>query len=119
MDGLTAARNGERWRIDESGAIEEEEAAAVMYCLSAVQRFERISKGAITAVVGEIALLGGLRVDGEAIRMLQSLPDEDISGLQLMCLMDVGFKDINPALDTGMDLAEPYETALKMLCLGS
>ena len=37
---------------------EEKEAAAVMYCLSALQRFEGMSKEAITAVVGEIALLG-------------------------------------------------------------
>jgi hypothetical protein len=44
---------------------------------------------------------GGLKICGRGV-------------LQLMCRVYVGFKDINPALDTGMDLAEPYETALKM-----
>ena len=67
--------------------------------------------------MGEIALLGQSGLDyssAEKQYALQSLPGEEFSGLQLMCLMYVGFKDINPALDTGLDLAEPYQTALKM-----
>ena len=97
--------------------LKEKEAAAVMYCLSALQRFEGMSKEAITAVVGEIACLVRSGLDyssAEKKYTLESVPGEEFSGLQLMCLMYVGFKDINPALDTGMDLAEPYETALKM-----
>jgi hypothetical protein len=39
---------------------------------------------------------------------------EEFSTLQLMCLMYVGFNDINQTIDAGMDLDEPYETALKM-----
>jgi hypothetical protein len=31
-----------------------------------------------------------------------------------MCLMYVGFKDIQPTLDVGMDLSEPYQMALKL-----
>ena len=67
--------------------------------------------------MGEIALLGQSGLDyssAEKQYRLQTLPGEAFSGLQLMCLMYVGFKDINPPLDTGMDLTEPYETALKM-----
>ena len=45
---------------------------------------------------------------------LNSLPGEQFSGLQLMCLMYVGFKDIDPTLDLGTDLSQAYEAALKM-----
>jgi hypothetical protein len=31
-----------------------------------------------------------------------------------MCLMYVGFKDIEPTMDVGIDLRELYEMALKM-----
>ena len=39
---------------------------------------------------------------------------ETFSGLQLMCLMHAGFKRIAPEHDTGMDLEEPFLTALQM-----
>ncbi len=45
---------------------------------------------------------------------LVAVPGETFSGLQLMCLMYVGFKDIQPTVDVGMDLREPYEMALKL-----
>jgi len=45
---------------------------------------------------------------------LQSIPGEQFSGLQLMCMMYVGFKDVKPTADVGMDLREPYEMALKL-----
>jgi hypothetical protein len=39
-------------------------------------------------------------------------PEESINGLQLMCLMYAGFKRIAPEQDTGMDLNEPWLSAL-------
>ena len=132
VDGFAEKLHLQRWYVwqedrelppEEGGGttnaelLKEKETAAVMYCLSALQRFEGMSKETITAVVGEIALLGQTGLDyasAEKQYRLQSLPGEEFSGLQLMCLMYVGFKDINPALDMGMDLVEPYETALKM-----
>jgi len=49
---------------------------------------------------------------------LRSLPDESFSGLQLMCLMHSGFQPIAPEQETGMDLAEPFLTALELFQKG-
>jgi len=35
-----------------------------------------------------------------------------MSGLQLMCLMYAGFKQIAPNMDSGMDLEKEYQQAL-------
>jgi len=89
----------------------------VIYCLSAWQRFEKMRRDEILKVVSEIAILGqsGLNyASPEQKYRLASLPGESFSGLQLMCLMYVGFKDLQPALDVGMDLSEPYQMALKL-----
>ncbi len=49
---------------------------------------------------------------------LKSLPDEQFSGLRLMCLMFAGFKRIAPEHDLRMDLNEPFLTALEMFQQG-
>ena len=88
-----------------------------MYCLSALQRFEKMRRDEILKVVSEIAILGQSGLDyasSEQKYRLVSLPGESFSGLQLMCLMYVGFKDIEPTLDVGMDLSEPYQMALQL-----
>lgn len=132
VDEFAAALRLQRWYIwqkDEELTLEEgggttnpellidKETASVMYCLSALQRFENMNREEITGIVGEIAVLGQSGLDyatPDKKYTLQSLPGEEFSGLQLMCLMYVGFKDVNPALDVGMDLEAPYTTALKM-----
>jgi hypothetical protein len=45
---------------------------------------------------------------------LKSIPAEQFSGLQLLCLMYVGFKKIDPTLDTRLDFKDAYEMALKL-----
>ncbi|HEX6383997.1 MAG TPA: hypothetical protein VF177_04945, partial [Anaerolineae bacterium] len=117
------------WQVDEERPAEEvggitnaelleaKEMASVMYCLSALQRFENMSREEIQQVAGEIALLGAGGLDyasPDKKYTLNSLPGEQFSGLQLMCLMYVGFKDIDPTLDLGIDLSQAYEAALKM-----
>lgn len=117
------------WQPDEPLPIEEEggstnpellkskEMASVMYCLSALQRFENMPRQDILKIVSEIALLGQSGLDyasPEQRYRLAAIPGETFSGLQLMCLMYVGFKDIQPTVDVGMDLQEPYEMALKL-----
>jgi len=47
------------------------------------------------------------------------LPDASFSGLQLMCLMFAGSKQIAPEMDTGMDLEGPFLTALEIFNNGS
>ena len=45
---------------------------------------------------------------------LRSLPGEQFSGLQLMALMYVGFKQVDPSVDTGMPFEEAYRAALAL-----
>jgi len=90
---------------------------AVMYCLGALQKFAKMSQGEVQAVAFEIALLGqrGLDVNNpDPQYTLRSLPG-DYSGLHLMSLMYVGFKQLAPDKDIGFDLAEEYRTAQRML----
>ena len=49
---------------------------------------------------------------------LSAYPGESFSGLQLMCLMYAGFKRIAPEQDTGMDLNEPWISALGLFNAG-
>jgi tetratricopeptide (TPR) repeat protein len=117
------------WKADEEGPAEEvggitnqelleaKEMASVMYCLSALRQFENMNREEIQQIVGEIALLGARGLDyssSDKKYTLSALPDDQFSGLELMCMMYVGFKDIDPTLDIGVDLSRPYEMALKM-----
>ena len=97
--------------------LKSKELASVMYLLSALERFEEMDDSRVREIAFEIALLGRSGLDyasSEQKYGLQSLPGEQFSGLQLMCLMYVGFKRVDPTVDTGMGLDEAYETALAM-----
>jgi tetratricopeptide (TPR) repeat protein len=124
---LLKMSNFYEWQVDEELPIEEgggstnpdllksKDMASVMYCLSALQRFEKMNRDDILKVVSEIAIIGQAGLDytsSEQKYRLASLPSESFSGLQLMCMMYVGFKDIQPTIDVGMDLSEPYQMAL-------
>jgi hypothetical protein len=101
--------------VTDEGLLKTKEPAAIMYCLSALNSFEDMSQEEVRYVVAEIALLGRSGLDyasAEKKYTLQTLPGEPFSGLQLMCLMYVGLKDLDPTVDTGMDLEEPYQAAL-------
>jgi hypothetical protein len=70
----------------------------------------------IFTAVSEIALLGQQGFDyrsSEEKYTLRTLPGS-YSGLQLMCYMYVGFKIVQPELDTGLDLEDAYQSALAM-----
>ena len=45
---------------------------------------------------------------------MKNLPGETFTGLHLLCLMYVGFKIIEPTLDTGLDYKDAYELALEV-----
>jgi hypothetical protein len=65
----------------------------------------------------EIALLGTTGLDyasSDQKYTLRSCPGESFSGLQMMCLMYAGFQRIAPDQDVGMDLSEPYATAVQL-----
>ena len=88
-----------------------------MYLLGALQRFEDMDESDILQVTAEIALLGRFGLDyasPDTQYKLRSLPDEQFSGLQLMCLMYAGMKRTHPEADTGMPFDEAYAAALSM-----
>jgi tetratricopeptide (TPR) repeat protein len=90
---------------------------AVWYLLDALQRYDKLPVEKVREIAFEIAGLGrgGLDyADAEKKYRLTSLPGESFSGLQLMCFMFAGFKRIAPEHDLGMDLHEPFLTALQM-----
>ncbi|MHB8575618.1 MAG: hypothetical protein ACYDCQ_09830 [Dehalococcoidia bacterium] len=68
------------------------------------------------AIAFEIALLGrsGLDVNNPATRYRLSNLDGEFSGLQLMALMYVAFRQVAPEADIQFDLASEYETALSL-----
>jgi len=90
---------------------------AFKYCLDALRRFQGKTREEIFKVASEIGLLGTSGIDyttsGKSYT-LKTLPGETFTGLQLLCLMYVGFKTIEPALDTGLDFKDAYEMALEV-----
>jgi tetratricopeptide (TPR) repeat protein len=89
---------------------------AVMYCLGALERFEKMTPEEVQRIGFEIAMLGksGLDVNNSAPSYrLRTLPGE-FSGLQLVSIMYVAFQQIAPGQDVGFDLATEYEMALAM-----
>ena len=86
---------------------------AVMYCLDAIERFEKILRAEVRRIALEVAVLGkkGLDVNGPVQKYrLKSLPGA-FSGLHLVCLMYVGFKIVAPDKDIGFDLSKEYAAA--------
>jgi tetratricopeptide (TPR) repeat protein len=86
---------------------------AVMYCLDAIERFEKILRIQVRRIALEVAMLGtkGLDVNGTAQKYrLKSLPG-GFCGLHLVCLMYVGFKIVAPEKDIGFDLSKEYAAA--------
>ena len=97
--------------------LKAKESASVMYCIGALQRFENMSREDVLKIAGEIALLGQSGIDytkPDRRYSLQSISGEQFSGLQLLCLMYVGFQKTDPTMDVGMDLKKAYELALTM-----
>jgi tetratricopeptide (TPR) repeat protein len=91
--------------------------AATMYMVSAMKRFAQMSDAQVYQVVGEIALVGYTGLDyasNEPKYTLRFLPGESFSGLQMMCLMYVGFKRVQPGVDSGIPLDDAYKDALTL-----
>jgi len=91
--------------------------AATMYMLGALRRFAKMEQTEVHQIVGEIALVGLKGLDyasSERSYTLRFLPGEEFTGLQLICMMHVGFKQIEPSLDTGIPLDDAYRNALAL-----
>jgi len=90
--------------------------SAVDACLHAMRLLDAGDPQKTKTIAFEVAMLGrsGLDInDPSAKYLLKSLPGE-FTGLQLVALMYVGFKQIAPELDAGIDLSKEYEEATKL-----
>ena len=89
---------------------------AVMYCLGALERFDKMPMEEVKKISMEIAVLGMSGLDmndpGEKYT-LKSLPGK-FSGLHLFCIEYVGFKMFEPSLDLGFEISAEYEEAQKL-----
>ena len=97
--------------------LQEKYPAAVWHLLDALKRFDSLDPRRVMEITFEVARLGDSGLDyanPEKKYTLSAYPGESFSGLQLMCLMYAGFKRIAPEQDTGMDLNEPWITALEL-----
>jgi len=86
------------------------------YCLDALKRFDGKSRDEIFKIASEIGLLGTKGIDHttpDKTYPLKSFPNETFTGMHLLCLMYVGFKLIEPDLNTGLDFRDAYEMALE------
>ena len=91
--------------------------ASTMYLLAALERFEKLPAAKVKQIALEIAVLGMSGLDyaaSEKKYKLNALPGEEFSGLEMMCLMHAGLRQIEPGIDTGMDLDEPFSTAKQL-----
>lgn len=89
---------------------------AVMYCLNALQLFEKMKPEEIKKIGFEIALLGqkGLASNDPAQQYrLKSMPGQ-FSGLHLVCWMYVAFKQVAPDHDIRFDLTKEFEMAKEL-----
>jgi hypothetical protein len=87
-----------------------------MYCLSALQRFSKMTISEIKKIAFEIGLkgTGGLDTNDPSPKyQLISLPG-NFSGLNLVCHMYVGFKAFAPEQDIGFDLSKEYALATNL-----
>ena len=97
--------------------LREKNPAAVFYFLDAFKRFDAMTPDEIRNVALEIALIGRAGLDyasPEEKYKLRAIPNRKFSGLHLMCLMYAGFKRTSPEHDLGMDLNDPFLTAIQL-----
>ena len=89
---------------------------AVMYCLSALKKFKELGPAQAKTITFEISLLGrsGLDINNPDKKYrLKGLPGE-FTGMQLLSYMYVGLKQMEPGMDTGIDLEKEYRQALAL-----
>ena len=89
---------------------------AVMYCLGAMEHFETLLPDQVQKIGFEIALLGagGIDLNDPTPKYtLRSMPG-NFSGLHLLSLEYVAFKQFAPAQDIGIDLSQEYQAALAL-----
>jgi hypothetical protein len=87
-----------------------------MYCLSALEHFADLPDDEVQKITFEIGMLGekGFEINDPAQQyQLRSMPGK-FSGLQMVCIMYVGFKRIAPELAPSFDLTNEYAAAMAL-----
>ncbi len=115
IDPVLSHKEKESEQSHSSVPVTTEKPEAYTFCLDALKRFDGKSRDEIFNVISEISMLGMKGIDYTApgkTYTLKSLPDESFAGLHLLCLMYVGFKLYDPAVNCGIDFAEAYKMAL-------
>ena len=71
----------------------------------------------IREIAFEVGMIGTAGIDytkPDRRYSLKSLPGGQFTGLQMLVFMYVGFKKIDPTVNTGLDFKDAYEIALKL-----
>ncbi len=91
-------------------------AAYRYYLLAALKWVDQEGLGRAREVAAEIAALGtgGIDLHGDRTYTLRSIPGKEFSGRHLVSYLYVCLKAIDPTLDPGIDLHEPYLQALEL-----
>ncbi len=88
----------------------------MMYILGALKTFKEAGAKKRQEITFEIAIKGqsGLDINDPAQKYtLRTLPGK-FSGLHLLAIMHVGFKQIDPTMDSGADFDTEYDAAMSM-----
>jgi tetratricopeptide (TPR) repeat protein len=89
---------------------------AVFYMLNALKLFKTKPFQEIHMISSEIGLKGqkGLDINDPSKKYKLNSIEGEFTGFELLCMMYVGFKNIAPNLEVGIDLSEEYDTAISM-----
>jgi tetratricopeptide (TPR) repeat protein len=95
--------------------ISERSSEIYRYCLEALKRYDNKSKEDILMTASEIGFMGMQGIDyvtAGKTYTLNSSPAEQFTGIQLLCMMYVGFKMVDPTLNTELNFDKEYNLAL-------
>ncbi|OGB96087.1 MAG: hypothetical protein A2Z31_00090 [candidate division NC10 bacterium RBG_16_65_8] len=86
------------------------------YLLAALKWLDQEGLARAREVVAEIGALGtgGIDLHGDRTYTLRAMPGKEFSGRHLVSYLYVCLKAIDPTLDPGIDLHEPYLQALEL-----
>jgi tetratricopeptide (TPR) repeat protein len=89
---------------------------AVMYLLSALEKFQHMETAQLQKIGFEIAMLGtqGININDPDSRYTIETLSGEFTGLSLVCHQYAAFKRFAPEMDIGIDLSKEYEAARGM-----
>lgn len=106
--------------VSDPEKLKQKNAAAVPLLIKALDRLDKMEEAGIKQLVMEAALAGQSGInftDPTPSYSLKSLPGENLSGLEIMCLLYSGLKQLSPLMpdsEIGMDLSAEYRTAKEL-----